>query len=226
MSVGGDCRWRSHFNLPLQFSQPHRQHNPSVEPGTSLCRSWHQPAKLNLKSPLLTRRSSNKVLCVPKVTLISSSKRPGLLGERGVQKACAGVQLLEEHLGTERRHPEREETLQEVGESVLCEACLRLGIPKQTAIPFIMNPCIPHSHTETHTHEHMHTYTPYWCVHTVPRSPRTHSASMTSFNEVWLLGARTCPSTRKQAGKWPASLINMTPHMAKSETLSTGREVQ
>lgn len=155
MSVGGDCRWRSHFNLPLQFSQPHRQHNPSVEPGTSLCRSWHQPAKLNLKSPLLTRRSSNKVLCVPKVTLISSSKRPGLPGERGVQKACAGVQLLEEHLGTERRHPEREETLQEVGESVLCEACLRLGIPKQTVIPFIMNPCIlPHSHTDTHTHEH------------------------------------------------------------------------
>lgn len=76
-----------------------------------------------------------------------------------MQKACAGVQLLEEHLGTERRHPEREETLQEVGESVLCEACLRLGIPKQTAIPFIMNPCIPHSHTDIHTHEHMHTYT-------------------------------------------------------------------
>lgn len=71
------------------------------------------------------------MLCVPKVTLISSSKRPSLLKKgEGVQKACAGIQLLEEHLGTELRHPKREETLQEVGESVLCEACLRLGIPK------------------------------------------------------------------------------------------------
>lgn len=156
MSVGGDCRWRSHFNLPLQFSQPHRQHNHSVEPGTSLCRSWHQPAKLNLKSPLRTRRSSNKVLCVPKVPLISSSKRPGKGG--GVQKACAGIQLLEEHLGTERRHPGREEALQEVGESVLCEACLHTLYHEPLYTPL--------THRPTHTCTRIHTQ--YWCMHTFP----------------------------------------------------------